>query len=56
MGRVTVAVYLLLHQAARPLRAGTVSLFLDRGPDNTYAAYVAGLLAPIALALLLAAP
>ncbi|MFF4162659.1 hypothetical protein [Streptomyces sp. NPDC001741] len=54
VGGITVAVYLLLHQAARPLRAGTVSLFLDRGPDNTYAAHVAGLLVPIAVALLLA--
>ncbi|MET9590655.1 hypothetical protein ABZY45_06770 [Streptomyces sp. NPDC006516] len=53
LGGITVAVCLLLHQAARPLRAGTVSLFLDRGPDNTYAAYVAGLLVPIAVALLL---
>ncbi|MFF5895475.1 hypothetical protein ACFY8O_06035 [Streptomyces argenteolus] len=54
LAALTVSAYLLLHQAARPLRSGTVSLFLDQGPDNTYAAYVAGLLAPIAVALLLA--
>ncbi|MEU1211895.1 hypothetical protein ABZ424_05440 [Streptomyces sp. NPDC005790] len=39
--------------ATRPLRFGTVAAFLEWGPDNTYAAYVAGLLAPIAAALLL---
>ncbi|MFC8226712.1 hypothetical protein [Streptomyces sp. NPDC057287] len=53
LGGLTVALYVLLHLAARPLRSGTVSLFLDWGPDNTYAAYVAGLLVPIAVALLL---
>ncbi|MGP3754136.1 hypothetical protein [Streptomyces sp. IBSNAI001] len=53
LGLLTVGVYLLLHPAARPLRSGTVHLFLAWGPDNTYAAYVAGILAPIAAALLL---
>ncbi|MEF9912508.1 hypothetical protein ACIGNW_08250 [Streptomyces sp. NPDC053707] len=53
LGLLTVGVYLLLHPAARPLRSGTVHLFLAWGPDNTYAAYVAGVLAPIAAALLL---
>lgn len=52
LGGLTVGTYLLLHLAARPLRPGTVALFLKWGPDNTYAAYVAGLLAPIAFALL----
>jgi len=50
---LTVGMYVLLQFLARPLRPGTVSLFLKWGPDNTYAAYVAGLLAPIAVALLL---
>ncbi|UNZ15996.1 hypothetical protein [Streptomyces sp. 891-h] len=54
LGVLTVGMYVLLHLAARPLRSRTVSLFLEWGPDNTYAAYVAGLLAPIAVALLLA--
>ncbi|MER5551130.1 hypothetical protein ABT001_05480 [Streptomyces sp. NPDC002793] len=53
LGALTVGLYALLHLAARPLRSGTVSLFLEWGPDNTYAAYVAGLLVPIAVALLL---
>ncbi|WP_432105238.1 hypothetical protein [Streptomyces sp. bgisy091] len=53
LGGLTVGLYLLLWTAARPVRAGTASLFLEWGPDNTYAAYVAGVLAPIAVALLL---
>ncbi|WP_203181754.1 hypothetical protein [Streptomyces pratensis] len=51
---LTVGMYVLLQFLARPLRPGTVSLFREWGPDNTYAAYVAGNLAPIAVALLLA--
>lgn len=53
LGALTVGLYVLLHLAARPLRSGTVHAFLEWGPDNTYAAYVAGLLVPIAVALLL---
>ncbi|MFC8591162.1 hypothetical protein [Streptomyces atroolivaceus] len=53
LGGLTVGLYVLLHLVARPLRSGTVSLFLEWGPDNTYGAYAAGLLAPIAAALLL---
>ncbi|MFJ8858641.1 hypothetical protein ACIRD8_09410 [Streptomyces sp. NPDC102451] len=53
LGALTVGLYLLLHPAARPLRSCAVSLFLEWGPDNTYGAYVAGILAPIAAALLL---
>lgn len=53
LGGLTVATYVLLHLAARPLRPGTVRVFLEWGPDNTYAAYVAGVLAPIAVGLLL---
>ncbi|WP_406146931.1 hypothetical protein [Streptomyces sp. NBC_01012] len=54
LGALAVGLYLLLHLAARPLRSATVSVFLEWGPDNTYAAYVVGLLVPIAIALLLA--
>ncbi|MEU8707625.1 hypothetical protein [Streptomyces sp. NPDC048565] len=54
LGALAVGLYLLLHLAARPLRSATVSVFLEWGPDNTYAAYVVGLLVPIAVALLLA--
>ncbi|MFE2057414.1 hypothetical protein [Streptomyces sp. NPDC059446] len=53
LGGLTVGLYVLLHLAVRPLRSGTVHVILEWGPDNTYAAYVAGLLAPIAVALLL---
>ncbi|MGW1815950.1 hypothetical protein ACWCQM_20565 [Streptomyces sp. NPDC002125] len=53
MGALTIGLYVLLSSAAHPLRSGTASLFLEWGPDNTYAAYVAGVLAPIAAALLL---
>ncbi|MEV8227387.1 hypothetical protein AB0P41_15280 [Streptomyces sp. NPDC079167] len=53
LGVLTVGMYVLLHLAARPLRSGTVHVFLEWGPDNTYAAYVVGLLVPIAVALLL---
>ncbi|MEU0135159.1 hypothetical protein ABZ172_14210 [Streptomyces sp. NPDC006296] len=53
LGGLTVGLYVLLQAAARPARGGTASLFLTWGPDNTYAAHVAGVLAPIALALLL---
>ncbi|MFG2588294.1 hypothetical protein [Streptomyces sp. NPDC048438] len=53
LGGLTVGMYVLLHLAARPLRSGTVHVFLEWGPDNTYAAYVVGLLVPIAVALLL---
>ncbi|MFB4422835.1 hypothetical protein C5F59_017265 [Streptomyces sp. QL37] len=53
LGGLTVGMYVLLHLAARPLRPGTVHVFLEWGPDNTYAAYVVGLLVPIAVALLL---
>ncbi|MFE3515487.1 hypothetical protein [Streptomyces sp. NPDC059166] len=53
LGGLTVGLYVLLWSAARPARSGTASLFLEWGPDNTYAAYVAGVLAPIAVALLL---
>uniref|UniRef100_A0AAU3GTI5 Glycerophosphoryl diester phosphodiesterase membrane domain-containing protein n=1 Tax=Streptomyces sp. NBC_01401 TaxID=2903854 RepID=A0AAU3GTI5_9ACTN len=54
LGALAVGMYLLLHLAARPLRSASVSVFLEWGPDNTYAAYVVGLLVPIAVALLLA--
>ncbi|MFE9725434.1 hypothetical protein ACFYQ5_17995 [Streptomyces sp. NPDC005794] len=53
LGALTVGLYVLLHAAARPLRSGAVSVFLEWGPDNTYGAYVAGVLAPIAAALFL---
>ncbi|MEU1486405.1 hypothetical protein [Streptomyces sp. NPDC005752] len=53
LGGLTVGLYLLLQAAARPTRSRAASLFLEWGPDNTYAAYVAGVLAPIAVALLL---
>ncbi|MBM7436801.1 hypothetical protein [Streptomyces sp. HB132] len=53
LGGLTVGLYVLLQAAARPTRPGAASLFLEWGPDNTYAAYVAGVLAPIAIALLL---
>ncbi|MFE5241027.1 MULTISPECIES: hypothetical protein [unclassified Streptomyces] len=53
LGALTIGLYVLLSSAAHPLRSGAASLFLEWGPDNTYAAYVAGVLAPIAAALLL---
>ncbi|MFB6657792.1 hypothetical protein ACFRAA_06015 [[Kitasatospora] papulosa] len=53
LGGLTVGLYLLLQAAARPTRSWAASLFLEWGPDNTYGAYVAGVLAPIATALLL---
>ncbi|MFJ8882756.1 hypothetical protein ACIRJR_05015 [Streptomyces sp. NPDC102402] len=53
LGGLTVGLYVLLQAVARPTRAGAATLFLGWGPDNTYAAYVAGVLAPIATALLL---
>ncbi|MEU9361263.1 hypothetical protein AB0D35_24535 [Streptomyces sp. NPDC048301] len=53
LGGLTAGLYVLLWSAARPVHAVTASLFLEWGPDNTYAAYVAGVLAPIAVALLL---
>ncbi|WP_424922093.1 hypothetical protein [Streptomyces sp. wa53] len=53
LGGLSVGLYLLLEAAARPTRSWAASLFLEWGPDNTYGAYVAGVLAPIATALVL---
>jgi len=50
---LSAGTYALLQLAAAPLHSGAVSLFLEWGPDNTYAAYTAGLLAPVAAASLL---
>ena len=46
LGGLTVGLYLLLQAAARPTRSWAASLFLEWGPDNTYGAYVAGVLGP----------
>ncbi|MFF2654550.1 hypothetical protein [Streptomyces sp. NPDC058045] len=55
LASLTLGTYLLVQLAVRPLRSATTSLFLTVGPDNTYAAYVAALLVPIAVTLLLTA-
>ncbi|MFF5725269.1 hypothetical protein [[Kitasatospora] papulosa] len=53
LGGLALGLYPLLQAVARPTRSWAASLFLEWGPDNTYAAHVAGVLTPIAVALLL---
>ncbi|WP_051858472.1 hypothetical protein [Streptomyces cellulosae] len=54
-GVLTVAVYAVLLGAAGPLRRAVRSAVLAFATDNPYVAYAAGLLAPVAAALLLTA-
>ncbi|MFF3735447.1 hypothetical protein ACFYXM_35580 [Streptomyces sp. NPDC002476] len=54
-GVITVGTYWVLHRAGGPLRDGVRSAVLTYGTDNPYVAYAAGVLAPIAAAMLLTA-
>ncbi|MFB7918181.1 hypothetical protein [Streptomyces sp. NPDC056061] len=54
-GVITVGMYGVLHRAGGPLRDGARSAVLTHGTDKPYAAYAAGVLAPIAAAVLLTA-